>query len=246
MLSFFRFLFSNRDRNIFVSFCDSALMMSWLVTMHLDKNKIYRMAAYSLKYVWCIVFWQLLNVFCWIFALLMSLGWNCQCIKWVLSACELLLSFCLWCRGLSIMAAADCSVGIKSKIQWPRWRRREINLIVLSMKSSWEEFRFQKHRSSPVIRPLKQLAGWADKGGMYKYKLSSFWKVFVCIDWFLMLMVESKQVVVVVSSSIFHHNKPTWFNVVLKKNPMCWKGYLSRCQGHHRCIISSRSSDLKM
>jgi hypothetical protein len=37
----------------------------------------------------------------------------------------------------------------------------------------------------------------------------------------LILMVKSKQVVVVVSSSIFHHNKPTWFNVVLKKNPMC-------------------------
>jgi hypothetical protein len=40
----------------------------------------------------------------------------------------------------------------------------------MEVKSSSADFWFQYHRSSPVINPLKQLLGCAERGGMYKYK----------------------------------------------------------------------------
>jgi len=78
----------------------------------------------------------------------------------------------------------DASVwrtGIISCCLCLRWIRRWINCCVMWMKSSCFEFCIQYWMIFPVIRPLKQLAGRAELGGMFKYNVRFFWCVFVMI-----------------------------------------------------------------
>jgi hypothetical protein len=58
---------------------------------------------------------------------------------------------------------------------------------IREIKSFSLEFWFQYRRVSPWMSPLKQLVGYADKGGMYKYKFVVFWKVLV---WIVPLLSE--------------------------------------------------------
>ena len=106
---------------------------------------------------------------------LISRGWYCQWM-WIVSSdgtlcCSNLLS--PWM--LSMEAAADRIMGIMSSIWWPLWISRWMNNWVIWMKSSAWVFWFQYRIISPVINPLKQLEGWAEVGGIYRYRLSGFW-----------------------------------------------------------------------
>jgi len=135
----------------------------------------------------------------------------------------------LWLRVLSIVEAADCRMGVISLSRCPRCRRRRIKLLVMLMKSSGEEFWFQYLNNSPTIRPLKQLVGWAEVGGMYRYKLRSFWNVVVCIFWFFIVIVRSRKVVEEVRSSIFHCRVPKPFSWVLKSSQELCGEWYRRC-----------------
>lgn len=83
-----------------------------------------------------------------------------------------------------------------------------MNCEVIEMKSFSLEFCFQYHRSSPVMKPLKQLVGCAECGGMYKYKYKGFGYVLVCIRLCVMDISKSRNVVVVVGFSTFHLRDP--------------------------------------
>ena len=78
--------------------------------------------------------------------LLFSLGW----LGW-----ELLVS----------VAAALRKRGARSCIRCPLSTKRSMNLAANVLKSS-HEFCSQYLRSSPEIRPFRQLGGCADLGGM--------------------------------------------------------------------------------
>jgi hypothetical protein len=87
-----------------------------------------------------------------------------------------------------------------------------INLSSIFLKSSdlfW-------HLCSPANSPLKQLGGWDELGGMYRYRFMSFWKVDVCILECSMLIFRSRKVVVVESSSVIHSSLPQLLSSLLK------------------------------
>ena len=75
------------------------------------------------------------------------------------------------CEGVLFnLAAVCCSMGIMSLSWWPRSVRRMMNFLRISVNSSWL-FCIQYLLISPAINPLRQLGGWADLGGRYKYRL---------------------------------------------------------------------------
>jgi hypothetical protein len=56
-----------------------------------------------------------------------------------------------------------CPLAVRRKIKFERIAAKSVGLFCV-----------QYRRNSPWMRPLKQLGGWADSGGMYKYRLSGF------------------------------------------------------------------------
>ena len=72
-------------------------------------------------------------------------------------------------------------------------------------------FCFRKRRKLLTINPLKQLVGWAEIGGIYKYKFIDFWKVRVKSLPRSMLIVRSKKSAFFDLSLITHFNYPQLF-----------------------------------
>ncbi len=70
-------------------------------------------------------------------------------------------------------AAASDIRGIRFSSLCPLAVRRRIKFETIAAKSVGL-FCAQYRRSSPWMRPLKQLGGWADSGGIYRYRLSGF------------------------------------------------------------------------
>ena len=129
---------------------------------------------------------------------------------------------------LSMLEAAVCKSGRMLFSGCPLLISRSMKFAVISMKSFSSVFCHQYRYSSPGISPLKQLVGWADRGGIYKNRLSSFWYVTVVSYLSLIVMVISRKFVDSVSGSTFHFRVPNWFRVCLKRS-QCFVGSVRDC-----------------
>jgi hypothetical protein len=122
----------------------------------------------------------------------------------------------LWVTALSILDAADWRSGMIFSMWWPLLSRHCMNCDVMLMKSSSSEFRCQYRLISPAMRSLKQLDGWANRGGMYWHRFIGFgrsWIVFYCL---LSIGVSLRRLLYVLRFSMFHFRLPKLLILDLK------------------------------
>jgi len=117
----------------------------------------------------------------WLKRFLISLLWMpCGWYVWCMNSVFRLLLDVLWEQVLFNFAAVCCNIGIMSLSWWPRSVRQMMNFLRISVNPSWL-FCIQYLLILPAISPLRQVGGWADLGGRYKYRFRDFWKVLVKI-----------------------------------------------------------------
>ncbi len=66
-----------------------------------------------------------------------------------------------------------------------------------------------------MISPLKELGGWAEEGGIYRYKFMFIRKVLVVSCEFFIEISRSKKCVCIVGSSMIHFKDPQLFSLFL-------------------------------